>query len=322
MKKRRVELMGRDFSVIGFGCWSVSGPKVWNTSTDEKSVQVINKAIELGVNFFDVAPVYGFGHAEEILGAVLGNRRNDVMIGTKCGLIWDDRNRISNCLKPESIFREIDDSLTRLRTDFIDLYQLHWPDKNTPIEETMEALLKIKESGKIRHIGVSNFSVQRAERAMKIAPIVSHQSLYNMLQRNAGDYHDILLEYRTEEEVIPFCMNHDQAFLAYSPLCQGLLSDRSKNGLQFDGNDVRSSNPELKGEKLRANLQTVERLRRVAQRIGRPLNQLAINWLLHNRIVTCILAGTSNVKDLEDNIASLEWDLDDQIVAEINGILG
>jgi len=321
MKKRRAELMGQDFSVLGFGGWSISGPKVWNTSTDEKSAQAINTALELGINFFDVAPVYGFGHAEEMLGAVLGKRRKDVMIGTKCGLIWDDHNRISNCLKPESVLREIDDSLTRLRTDYVDLYQMHWPDENTPVEETMEALVKIKESGKIRHIGVSNFSVQRTERAMRIAPIVSHQNLYNMIQRNSDNYHGISLEYRTEEEIIPFCRKHSQAFLTYSPLCQGLLSERSKKGLEFDGNDIRSNNPELKGEKLSANLQIVERLRAVAQRIGRPLNQLALNWMLYNRTVTCILVGTSNAKDLQDNVAGLEWELDDQIVAEINSIL-
>ncbi|MBS3948086.1 MAG: aldo/keto reductase [Dethiobacter sp.] len=321
MKKRRVELMGLDFSVLGFGCWSISGPRVWNTSTDEKSAQAINTALELGINFFDVAPVYGFGHSEEVLGAVLGNRRKDILIGTKCGLIWDDSNRISRCLKRESVLREIDDSLKRLRTDYVDLYQIHWPDESTPIEETMEALVKIKESGKIRHIGISNFSAHRAELAMKIAPIVSNQNLYNMIQRNSDNYHGISLEYRTEDEIIPFCKTHSQAFLPYSPLCQGLLSERSKNGLEFDSNDIRSNNPELKGEKLKANLQIVDRLRTVAQRIGRPLNQLALNWILHNRTVTCILAGTSNAKDLQDNVDGLEWELDDQIVAEINSIL-
>ena len=321
MEKRRAMIAGLDLTVLGFGCWSVSGPKVWNTSTDEKSFESIHKALDLGINFFDVAPVYGFGHAEAILGQALGQRRKDVLIATKCGLVWDDEGNIRNCLKPDSIVAEIDESLKRLNTDYVDLYQLHWPDPDTPIEDTMEALAKIQKSGKIRHIGVSNFSVSRTRRAMSCTPVVSHQSLYNMLQRNADDYHGIPLEYKTEEEILPLCKMTHHAFLAYSPLCQGLLSDRSKNGLKFDLKDVRSNNPELKGDKLKANMQKVELLRALSQKIGKPLNHLAINWLLYKSEVTCVLIGTSNPKDLEDNTASLEWQLDESTIAEIDTIL-
>jgi len=321
MKKRRAILSGLDLTVLGFGCWSVSGPKVWNTSTDEKSFEAIHKALDLGINFFDVAPVYGFGHAEAILGQALGQRRKDVLIATKCGLLWDDEGNISNCLKPESIFAEIDKSLKRLKTDYVDLYQLHWPDPDTPIEDTMEALLKIQKSGKIKHIGVSNFSVSRTERAMACAQVVSHQCLYNMLQKNADDYHGISLEYKTEYAILPFCKMTKQAFFAYSPLCQGLLSERSKNGLKFDEKDIRSNNPELKGAKLNSNMQKVELLRALSRSIGYPLNQLAINWLLSKNEVTSVLIGTSNSKDLEDNAAALEWSLDERTIAEINAIL-
>lgn len=321
MKKRRAILSGLDLSVLGFGCWSVSGPKVWNTSTDEKSFEAIHKALDLGINFFDVAPVYGFGHAEAILGQALGQMRKDVFIATKCGLLWDDEGNIRNCLKPQSIYSEIDESLKRLNTDYVDLYQMHWPDTDTPIEDSMEALLKIQESGKIRNIGVSNFSVPRTKRAMACSPIVSHQGLYNMLQRNADDYHGISLEYKTEEEILPFCKTTQQAFFAYSPLCQGLLSERSKNGLKFDEKDIRSNNPELRGEKLNENMKKVELLRALSHKIGRPLNHLAINWLLSKNEVTCVLLGTSNPIDLEDNAAALKWQLDDATITEINAIL-
>lgn len=321
MNKRRAALAGLDLTVLGFGCWSVSGPKVWNTSTDQKSFEAIHKALDIGINFFDVAPVYGFGHAEAILGQALGQKRKDVLIATKCGLLWDNDGNIRNCLKPESIFREIDESLKRLNTDYVDLYQLHWPDPNTSIEDTMEALIKIQESGKIRHIGVSNFSVERTKRAMACTPVVSHQSLYNMLQRNADDYHEITLEYKTEQEILPFCKQTHQAFLAYSPLCQGLLSERSKSGLKFDLKDVRSNNPELKGEKLKANMQKVEQLRSLSYKLGKPLNHLAINWLLYKSEVTCVLLGTSNPKDLEDNAAALDWQLDEVTISEIDAIL-
>lgn len=164
MKKRKA-LSAQEFSVIGFGCWSVSGPKVWNTSNDEKSFKAIYKALDLGITFFDVAPVYGFGHAESILGRALGSKRKDVTIGSKCGLLWDEEGNITNCLTKSSILKEIDDSLKRLNTDYIDLYQMHWPDPATPIEESMETLLEIKASGKIRNIGVSNFSAKRTEQA-------------------------------------------------------------------------------------------------------------------------------------------------------------
>lgn len=321
MEKRKAILSGQDLTVLAFGCWSVSGPKVWNTSTDEKSYEAIHKALDLGINFFDVAPVYGFGHAEAILGKALGQRRKDVIIGTKCGLLWDDDGVVTNCLKPDSILKEIDDSLKRLNTDYVDLYQLHWPDPHTPIEDTMEALTKIQKSGKIRHIGVSNFSIQLSQKAMACAEVVSHQCLYNMLQRNADNYHGIPLEYKTEDEILPFCKANRQAFFAYSPLSQGLLSERSREGLKFDEKDIRSSNPELKGNKLVANMQKVEKLRKIAHRIGRPLNQLAINWMLKNSAVTSILLGTSNYKDLEDNTAALEWQLDDSTMLEINDCL-
>jgi len=321
MRNKKLILDGPNISILGFGCWSVSGPGVWNTSTDEKSFEVIHRALDLGINFFDVAPVYGFGHAEFILGKALGKKRKDVFIATKCGLLWDDKGRTTNCLKPESVLKEIDDSLKRLNTDYVDLYQMHWPDPNTPVEATMEALLKIQKIGKIRYIGLSNFSITRAKQAMNCGEIVSHQCLYNMLQRNAQDYHGISLEYRTEEEILPLCQSAEQAFFAYSPLCQGLLTERSRDGLKFDTTDVRSNNPELKGEKLKGNMLKVERLRHIANEIGRPLNQLAINWMLANSSITSVILGTSNFKDLESNVGALDWTIDEKTLVEIDIIL-
>jgi len=321
MKKRKVKLMDEEFSVIGFGCWGLSGPGSWNNSSDEESIKAVNTAVELGVNFFDVAPVYGFGHAEEILGKALAGKRHDVLIGTKCGLIWDDQYRIINNLTPESVFKEIDDRLRRLGTDYIDIYQLHWPDHNTPIEDTMEALVKIKESGKVRHIGVSNFPVQLTLKAMEYVPIVSQQCLYNMIQRNFDSYHATALEYRTEDEIIPLCKENGQAFFPYSPLFQGLLTDKSKGGLDFDENDVRYNNPQLKGENLKKNLKIVEKLRALSNKIGKPLSQLAINWLLKNEAVTSVICGIQSAHDIEENVASLSWEIDDDMLKEINQIL-
>jgi aryl-alcohol dehydrogenase-like predicted oxidoreductase len=158
--------------------------------------------VDLGINLFDVAPVYGFGHAEEVLGKALKGRRQKVLIASKCGLLWDGQRNITNNLTAKSILWEIDNSLRRLNTDHIDIYQLHWPDPNTPIEETIEALHSIKEAGKIRYIGVSNFSVELTKQAMEIDTIVSYQGLYNMLERNPESYHEIPLTYRTQERWI------------------------------------------------------------------------------------------------------------------------
>lgn len=323
MKMKRVKLIEEELSAVGFGCWCISGPDSWTGCSDEDSIEAVHKAIELGVNFFDVAPVYGFGHAEETLGrAIKGFNRNELMIASKVGLVWDSQYRIQNCLKPESILREIDSSLKRLNTDHIDIYQIHWPDPSTPIEETMETLVKLKQAGKIRYIGVSNFSTELTERAMKIFTIASQQCLYNMLERNPESYHNIPLEYRTEKEILPFCKRHEQAFFPYSPLFQGLLTDNIRNGLSFDKKDVRNANPKLNGETAKRNLEIVGKLRAIAEEIGKPLSQMAINWLIQNEAVTSVICGIQKTADIVENVASMNWQLDTETMKKIENVIG
>ena len=144
MKFKQTTRISEKISAVGFGCWATGGEDIWNQTTDQDSIKAIQRAVDLGVNFFDVAPVYGLGHAEIILGQALQGRRNDVLIASKCGLVWDKDKQVTVNLKPESLFVEIDDSLRRLNTDYIDIYQMHWPDPKTPIEVTMEALMKIR----------------------------------------------------------------------------------------------------------------------------------------------------------------------------------
>lgn len=321
MQKRRIGTTELEASVIGFGCWVISGSSFWTGTDDESSIRAIQAAFDMGINFFDVAPVYGFGHAEELLGRALKGKRDKVIIASKCGLVWDDQKRITNLLSKQSILREIDDSLRRLGTDYIDIYQMHWPDYETPIEETMDALNQIKEAGKIRYIGASNFPIRLLNEARKYGQIVSHQCLYNMIDRNADFYHNIPLYYKTEEEIIPDCKEHNMAFIPYSPLCQGLLSGTFKPGKNFDEKDVRNANPELKGEKLAENLKLVEELKKVAERIGRPLSQIALNWLIKNETVTTIIAGATKIAHIKDNVDSAGWELDDETYNEINALL-
>lgn len=322
MQTKRVSLINEDLSVIGFGCWATGGSDVWNNVEDAASVAAIRRAVDLGVNFFDVAPVYGLGHAEEVLGRALQGRRENVFIATKCGLVWDERKRIRRDLRAASIKTEIDASLQRLQTDVIDLYQVHWPDPNTPIEETMSALAEIRESGKIRYIGVSNFSLDLLKQARAITQVVSHQGLYNLLERNADSYYNTPLDYRTEREILPYCEHNGLAFFPYSPLFQGLLSGSFKPRGHFNKKDVRRMNPKLGGELFLKYYGIVERLQEFATEIGHPLNQIAINWLVRQKAVTSVIAGARTVRHIEGNVASTTWTLTDDMATELENILG
>lgn len=321
MRMKTVPAVDFEFSAVGFGCWAAGGSSVWNDSDDDKTIRAIQRAVELGITFFDVAPVYGFGHAETMLGKALGNQRQQVIIASKCGLRWDAQGNIVNDLSPARIQQEIDDSLRRLNTDYIDIYQMHWPDPNTPIGETMQTLLQIQEAGKIRHIGVSNFSARLMDEARQHGDIVSHQGLYNMLERNPVQYHNIPLDYRTEKETLPYCQEHGMAFFPYSPLFQGLLTDNFKAQGQFDENDVRSANPKLNGESFQAFYEIRQKLLAFAQEIGKPLSQVAINWLIEQPAVTSVICGAQSVAHVEENAGSADWTLSADSMAQIENIL-
>jgi len=321
MKTKTVSRIENVFSAVGYGCWAISGSDVWNKTTDRDSIRAVQTAVNSGVTFFDVAPVYGLGHAEKILGKALAGRRQDVLIASKCGLVWDDQNRVTNNLTAESLAEEIDQSLRRLDTDYIDLYQIHWPDPNTPIEDSMEALMRIKESGKIRYIGVSNFSIELTKEAMKAGEVVSHQGLYNMLERNPESYHSIPLDYRTGAEVLPFCGLNGMAFFPYSPLFQGLLTDTFKKQDNFDEQDVRSANPKLNGDSFQHYYEMTLKLKDFSGKIGKPLSQVAINWLINREEVTSVICGGQNEEQVAENVGSVDWELTEEMENEIERIL-
>jgi len=320
MQYRQVPSMDISFSAVGLGCWAFSGESVWDGYSEEQSIATIRQAIDAGITFFDVAPIYGHGQAETVLGRALkGIDRGSVTIATKCGLVWDSQYRVKNDLSPASIRREIDDSLRRLQTEYIDLYQMHWPDPSTPVEETMEALLRLREEGKIRYIGASNFSMELSLAAMKVGPIASQQGLYNMLERNASFYHELELTYRTEDEILPFCREHGQAFFPYSPLFQGLLTEGFK---PFSERDIRNQNRKLKGDQLRRHLAVAEEVKRYCREvIGRSIHEVAINWLLHRREVTSVICGAQTPAHILANVRAVEWQLTDGQVQELNRIV-
>lgn len=321
MKFKKVAQIAEKISAVGFGCWATGGSSVWNGTTDQDSIDAIQRAIDLGINFFDVAPVYGFGHAESVLGQAIQKRRDEIFLATKCGLVWDTQNHVTNNLTAGSLFREVDDSLRRLQTDHIDLYQMHWPDPATQIEDSMAALLQIQSTGKIRYIGVSNFSAELTRRAMAVGPLASYQGLYNMLERNPDSYHTIPLTYRTEAEILPLCHNHGLAFLPYSPIFQGLLTGTFKAEGNFDANDARAHNPKLNGERFKPYFEMTEKLKGFAQEIGHPLTQVAINWLIYQESVTSVICGAQTIAHVEENAASADWELTPAMMAQIETIL-
>lgn len=321
MKTKQVPALDFELSAVGFGCWAAGGSSVWNGTDDAETIRTIRRAVDLGINFFDVAPVYGFGHAEDMLGQALHSRRHEVIIATKCGLRWDDQHTIVNNLRQESIRQEIDDSLRRLQTDYIDIYQMHWPDPATPIGDSMQVLLDLQAAGKIRHIGVSNFSRALAAEARQFGRLVSHQGLYNLLEHNPTQYHNLPLTYRTQAEILPDCREHGMAFFPYSPLFQGLLTNDFKVTKQFDANDVRSANPKLNGDQFQLYYQIRTDLLAFAARIGKPLAQIAINWLIDQPEVTSVICGAQTVAQVEENAVSAAWTLTSEMRADIEHIL-
>ncbi len=318
---KKVSKIQEEISAIGVGTWNMGGD--WDSSDEKKAIEVVHRAIDMGINLFDVAPVYGMGISETVLGKALkdGGRRNHVLIASKAGLPWNEKKETQNNLTKESLLKEIDDSLKRLQTDHIDIYQMHWPDSSTPLEETAEALRLLKKSGKIRYVGLSNYSQKDVETMMTMVDVECQQGLYNMLERNTSTYHGIPLEYRTEDEVFPVVREYGQAFLPYSPLFQGLLAGRFLNGIDFSENDIRRANPKLSGEQSATYIDIARKLKAFADEIGHPMNELTFNWMRQRAEVTSIIAGASSVEQLEKNVHSITWNISDEEMAKINEII-
>lgn len=317
---KKVKMIQEEISAIGIGCWGFGGD--WDTSDEQRAIDIIHAAIDLGVNLFDVAPVYGWGVSEQILGKALKDaKREKVLIASKAGLTWEKKYETQNNLSKANLMREIDESLTRLQTDYIDIYQMHWPDPNTPLEETAEALAELKKAGKIRYIGLSNFNQADVEKMMTIVEVNCQQSLYNMLERNPQSYHSIPLDYRTEQEVFPTLRKYGQAFLPYSPMFQGLLAGKFLDGTKFSENDIRSANPKLVGPDFELYMNAAKQVKAFAEEIGRPMNEVSVNWLRQKEEVTSIIGGASSIQQLEKNVNALTWELDDEMLCKLNEII-
>jgi len=319
MEYTRLDGLDIELSYIGFGCEQLGGYR-WGKTSETEMIKAIRKAVDSGINFFDTAPSYGLGHSEELLGKTLGTDRKNVIIATKVGLVWAEdailkkpapNSPIETIIdnSPVNINREIDLSLKRLNTDYIDLYQIHWPDPNTPIEDTLYAMEKLKEAGKIRCIGCCNFSLELLKGALKYSEIKTTQIPYNLVDR------------KMERDLLPFCKQNNISVLTYSPLARGLLSGKYDRNSEFGLDDHRSrSNDEyFQSGVFLKNLEVVERVKLMAKKLNRTPAQIALRWVLANPDVTTAIFGAKTVAQVEENIVASELALSREDVEILNG---
>ena len=298
-------------SVIGYGAWGIGGFPFWKDEGEEESLKSIKIAVDCGINFFDTAPVYGFGYSEKLIGKALHDIRDKVVLATKCGLRWtkEEMGRIAKCATRKSILEEIDLSLERLQTDYIDLYQVHWPDENTPIKETMEALIEIKDKGKICHIGVSNYSTAQMKECLKYGEIVSLQPMYNMVERDI------------EKESLPFCIENKIGIIAYSPLASGILTGKYNEDTKFQDWRGKGIIGHFTDETFKSNIRRIKKISLIAGKLDKTMGQLAINWLVNQGGITTAIVGVKNANQISENICSIGWSIPEKENNEIENIL-
>ena len=296
-------------SRVALGTWAMGG-WMWGGADPWDSVATIGSALDRGINLIDTAPVYGFGVSEEIVGKALGHSglRSRAVIATKVGLEWRDGKVYRNATR-RRIVQEIDDSLRRLRTDYIDIYQVHWPDPLTPVEETADAMRALHEQGKIRAIGVSNFSVEQMQRFRSVAPLHVLQAPYNLFERSI------------EAEILRYCRRNNIATLGYGALCRGLLSGRMRIDTKFEGDDLRRIDPKFQPPRFAQYLAAVEQLDQLArEQFQRRVIHLAVRWMLDQGI-SVALWGARRPDQLDETQDVAGWSLDEATRAKIDRIL-
>lgn len=296
---------------VGLGTWAIGG-WMWGGTDEAQSIDTIHRAIDKGIGLVDTAPVYGFGRSEEIVGKALSDgRRDQVALATKVALNWNnDHDKVWRDASASRIEREVEDSLKRLQTDRIDIYQVHWPDPKTPMEETARALEKLYQAGKIRAIGVSNFTPSQMDELQKSVPLHSLQPPYNLFEREI------------EQDILPYCRENGIATITYGGLCRGFLTGKMREDTQFTGDDLRKNDPKFQGDRYRQYLNAVAELDAFArERYQKSVLALALRWLVDQPGVTTALWGARRPEQL-DPIDEIDgWSLDKNAMAEIDGIL-
>ena len=279
---------------IGFGAWAIGGGEWqfgWGSQDDADSIAAIHRALELGINWIDTAAVYGLGHSEEVVARALADWSGQrPYVFTKCGMVWDQDRKVDYCMRADSVRRECEASLRRLRVDAIDLYQVHWPaDDPAETEEGWRELAKLREEGKVRWLGASNFNLDELQAVQHIAPVTSLQPPYSIIRREA------------EIELLPYCLSQRIGAICYSPMASGLLTGTMSRDriAHLPLNDWRSRNPEFQEPKLSRNLAIAQRLRDIGQRHNASAAEAAIAWVLHNPAITGAIVGARNPRQIE-----------------------
>ncbi|MBS0988845.1 MAG: aldo/keto reductase [Acetobacter okinawensis] len=301
-----IEGIAKPVSRVALGTWAMGG-SMWGGADDENAAKTIDKALDVGINLIDTAPVYGFGHSEEILGKALQGRRDRVVLATKVGLNWQNGQVFRDSRKAR-VEEELDASLKRLHTDHIDLYQVHWPDPKTPFEETARALEKSVQSGKVHALGLSNFSPEQMDEFRKFAPVASIQPPYNLFEREI------------EKDILPYAVRNNLAVLAYGPLCRGLLSGKMTAEHVFTGDDLRKVDPKFLQPRFNQYLNAVQGLATIAEQHGKSLLALAIRWVL-DRGPTIALWGARKPEQITAVQDAFGWALSADDMAAIDAVV-
>jgi aryl-alcohol dehydrogenase-like predicted oxidoreductase len=310
MKTKRLGNSDLFITPIGFGAWAIGGSGwefAWGGQDDSASIAAINEALDAGINWIDTAAVYGLGHSEEVVARALQGRRQRPYIFTKCSMVWNEHRQIYRSLKAESIRRECEASLRRLKVETIDLYQIHWPDPEADIEEGWATLAALKQEGKVRHIGVSNFNVAQMLRVQDIAAITSLQPPYSLLHREV------------EDKILPFARRQNIGVIAYSPMASGLLTGAMTREriAALPADDWRKRHPDFQEPRLSRNLKLVSLLRTIGKAHGHTPAEVAVAWVLHNPAVTGAIVGARRPGQVRGVVGAADFQLTPREVAEI-----
>lgn len=323
MEKRKLGNSDLEVTVLAFGAWAIGG-WLWGGADSNDAIRAVETAIDNGMTTIDTASVYGFGLSEELVGKAINGKRAKVQILTKFGMSWDEkkgtfhfssRDNSGNEIdiykngSREKILRDCEDSLRRLKTDYIDLFQIHWPDPSTPVQETMEALDLLIRQGKIRAAGVCNYPAGLLDDAVKTLRLASNQVPYSMVNRDI------------EKEVVPYCLSNNIGILAYSPLQRGLLTGKIRPGHKFNEGDNRPATVYYKEPNLSNILGFLEKIRPIAEKYNATLSRLVLNWTFRQPGITCALAGARNPAQVLDNIGAVKFTIGDDDLKTINGLV-
>lgn len=315
MEYRAFGQTGIQISAIGIGCWEIGGG--YGSIEETEFITAVNRALDLGINSFDTAEAYGFGASEKSLAKALGSRRKEAVITTKFGIGYKEAPNFRDSGRAR-IMASIEKSLANLNTDYVDVYMVHWPDVNTPFEETVVALGDLVKQGKARAVGISNFRLSQIETAMNARRVDVVQYCWNMFDQ------------RMRKEIFPYCQQHSIGVMAYGSLAYGLLTGAFSEDANFESDDWRARRGRMGGINLfqhlfgpdyfPKNIRAVEELKGMAKRYGKSLPQFALRWTLSNPVISTALVGCRNVAEVEDNVGALGWSIADADMKEIDAI--